>query len=95
MRMPSSGILRRLALVRTDASEEPIPSIIRVTRIGELGTTLSVASNFYQSEMEVILPFETFAFIKPYGVTFQETAFFIVTAVTTSKFSFMILCRKF
>jgi hypothetical protein len=31
-------------LVRTDVSEELIASIIRVTRIGELGTTLAVTS---------------------------------------------------
>jgi hypothetical protein len=43
--MPSSGMLRRVALVRTDVSEECITSIIRVTRIGELGTTLAVTSN--------------------------------------------------
>jgi hypothetical protein len=41
----SSGILRRLALVRTDVSEEIIASIIRVTKIGEIGTTLAVTSN--------------------------------------------------
>jgi hypothetical protein len=35
-------MLRRVALVRTDVSEEHIASIIRVTRIGELGTTLAV-----------------------------------------------------
>jgi hypothetical protein len=43
--MVSSGILRRVALVRTDVSEERSASFIRVTRIGELGTTLAVASN--------------------------------------------------
>jgi hypothetical protein len=43
--MMSSGILRRMALVRTDGSEEYSASIIRVTRIGELGTTLAVTSN--------------------------------------------------
>jgi hypothetical protein len=32
---------RRVALVRTDVSEELSPSFIRVTRIGELGTTLA------------------------------------------------------
>jgi hypothetical protein len=37
-RMVSSGMLRRVALVRTDVSQELTASIIRVTRIGELGT---------------------------------------------------------
>jgi demethoxyubiquinone hydroxylase (CLK1/Coq7/Cat5 family) len=36
--MASSVILRRVALVRADFSEERSASIIRVTRIGELGT---------------------------------------------------------
>jgi hypothetical protein len=31
-------MLRRMALVRTDVSEERSASFIRVTRIGELGT---------------------------------------------------------
>jgi hypothetical protein len=35
----SSGILRRVALVRTDVSDELSAFFIRVTRIGELGTT--------------------------------------------------------
>jgi hypothetical protein len=38
----SSGMLRRVALVRTDVSEELSASFIRVTRIGVLGTTLAV-----------------------------------------------------
>jgi hypothetical protein len=37
-------MLRRVALVRTDVSEELSASIIRVTRIVELGTTLAVTS---------------------------------------------------
>jgi hypothetical protein len=43
--MVSSGLLRRVALVRTDVSEELSTSYIRVTRIGELGTTLVVTTN--------------------------------------------------
>jgi hypothetical protein len=41
----SSGMLRRVDLVRTDVSEELRTSFIRVTRIGELGTTLTVTCN--------------------------------------------------
>jgi hypothetical protein len=37
-RMVSSGMLRRVAFVRTDVSEELNASFIRVTRIGELGS---------------------------------------------------------
>jgi hypothetical protein len=42
--MPSSEMLRHVALVRTDVSEEPSASIIRVTRFCELGTKLGVTS---------------------------------------------------
>jgi hypothetical protein len=42
--MASPGMLHRVALVRTAVSGELSPSIIRVTRIGELGT-LAVTSN--------------------------------------------------
>jgi hypothetical protein len=38
--MASCGMLRRVALVRTDVSEEPSASFITVTRIGELRTIL-------------------------------------------------------
>jgi hypothetical protein len=40
--MASSGMLRSVALVRTDVSEEHSASFIRVARIGVLGTTLAV-----------------------------------------------------
>jgi hypothetical protein len=42
--MPSFRVVRRVALVRIDVSAERITSIIRVTRIGDLGT-LAVTSN--------------------------------------------------
>jgi hypothetical protein len=57
--MAFSEMLRRVALVRTDVSEELRASIIRVTR-GELGTTLAVTSRFLQ---------------EPHGVTSQKTPF--------------------
>jgi hypothetical protein len=42
--MPSSGMLHRVALVRTDVSEKLSASFIKVTRIGEVGT-LAVTGN--------------------------------------------------
>jgi hypothetical protein len=38
-------MLRRVALVRDDVSEEPGDSFIRMSRIGELGTTQAATSN--------------------------------------------------
>jgi hypothetical protein len=43
--MASSGLLRRVDLVRTDVSEESGASFIRVTKICELGTTQAATSN--------------------------------------------------
>jgi hypothetical protein len=45
VKKPSYGMCRSVSLVRADVSEECIASIIRVTRIGELGTKLAVTSN--------------------------------------------------
>jgi hypothetical protein len=68
--MVSSGLLRRVALVRTDVSEEPGASFIRVTKIYELGTTQAATSNRRT--------------LRRNFVTTQKTPFFIVTAVKTS-----------
>jgi hypothetical protein len=57
--MPSSRILRGVALVRTNVLEEPSASIIRATRIGELGTTLAVTPILLTPMMEVLGSSET------------------------------------
>jgi hypothetical protein len=44
-RMTSFEILRHVAPIRTDVSEELSASFIRVTRIDELATMLAVTSN--------------------------------------------------
>jgi hypothetical protein len=41
-------MLTRVHLAKTDVSEERIASIIRVTTIGELGTTLAVTSSVFR-----------------------------------------------
>jgi hypothetical protein len=51
----SSGMLRRVALVSTDVSEELSASFIRVTRIGEFGTMLVTASVVPSSPILVTL----------------------------------------
>jgi hypothetical protein len=52
--MQSSWILRLVSLVRTDVSEESITSIIRVTRFGELGTNLAVASYCFVPSAQIL-----------------------------------------
>jgi hypothetical protein len=75
-------MLRCVALVRNDVSEELCASIIRVTRICELGT-LTVSSN--RRTLRRNTKEERKKEIQePHGVTLQKTPFFIVTAVKTS-----------
>jgi hypothetical protein len=83
--MASSGMLRRVALVRTDVSEVLSASFIRVTRIGELGTIL-VRANVLSSPILVILmealssPKRRFL-QEPHGVTCQKTQFFNISDI--------------
>jgi hypothetical protein len=53
--MVSSGMLRRVVLIRTNVSEELSASFIRVTRIGKLGTMLAVSSIVPSSPILVTL----------------------------------------
>jgi hypothetical protein len=62
--MQSSG----MTLVRTDVSEERIASIIRATRIGELGTTLTVTGNRSTLRRNTVLTRDTRRHIQDDGV---------------------------
>jgi hypothetical protein len=70
--MVSSGLLRRVALIRTDVSEEPGASFIRVTKIGEL--QLQLATDVRCEEIQV--PPKRRFLQEPHGVTTQKTPFF-------------------
>jgi hypothetical protein len=78
-------MLCRVALVRTDVSEELSASFIRVKRIGELGTTLAVTSNRRSSVRRLLVtasvPPKRRFLQEAHGVTSQKTPFCIVTIV--------------
>jgi hypothetical protein len=67
----------KCGFVRACVSEEHIVSIIKMTRIGELGTTLAVTSNRYIHPKRRFLQ-------QSHRLTSQKRAFFTVTAVNTS-----------
>jgi hypothetical protein len=81
-------MLRRVALVRTDVSEELSASFIRVTRIGELGTTLAATS-----KLRTLRRKNSRFLQEPHGVISQKTPFLIVTAVKTSNLTPSVLAR--
>jgi hypothetical protein len=108
--MVSTGMIRRVALVRTEVSEEISASVIRGTRVVEIWTTIAVTSNrrtllvsvsFVPSAqilvtlMKEVLSFPKLRFLQePHGVTSQKTPFFIVTAVKTSNLTYEIGLTK-
>jgi hypothetical protein len=75
MKKAASLEIRCVAVVKTNASEESIASIIKVTRIDKLGTTLAIINNRSTKGGNTI---------EAHGVKSQKTAFFIVTAVKPS-----------
>jgi hypothetical protein len=80
--MSSSGMLRRVALVRTDVSEELSASFIRVTRILCISSQLaSVVS--YSWWMRRSFPRNCRVLQDPHGVTSQKTPFFKVLHIST------------
>jgi hypothetical protein len=83
-RMMSSGMFRRVALVSTDVSEEISASFIKVTRIGELGTTLALTSNRRRLMKEALSFSETSVLTRATRRTSHKTAFFIVTVMKAS-----------
>jgi hypothetical protein len=90
-------MLRRVALVRTDVSEEPGSSFIRVTRIGELGTTTAATSNRRTLRRNTkwcrrrqVPPKRRFL-QEPHGVTSQKTHFFTANVVHRSIILFTLM----
>jgi hypothetical protein len=69
-----------VAHARIYVLEDSIASIIRMIVIGELGTSAFTVNVVPSS----LIPFTLAVLTEPHGVTSQETAFFIVTAVKTS-----------
>jgi hypothetical protein len=68
-------MLRPVALVRTDVSEEPSASIIIVPIIGELGTTLAVTNN-RAGCWRPYVPLKRLFLNEPHGATSKKTTFF-------------------
>jgi hypothetical protein len=63
-------MLHRVALLRTDVSEEPSASFIRVTIIGELGTTLAQLATDARSVRRLLVS----ASVNPLGISSQRAS---------------------
>jgi hypothetical protein len=83
-------MLRRVTLVRTDISEELSAYIMRVTRIGELGTTLAVTRNrrtLRRNTCSIVPPKRQFS-QEGHCITFQKTAFFTALSIVPKPVSY-------
>jgi hypothetical protein len=67
-------MLRHVALVTTDVSEEPIASILRVTRFAEL-EKLTVARNRSTLRINLYFSPKRRFLQEPHGITSQKTPF--------------------
>jgi hypothetical protein len=72
--MVSSGMLRRVALVRIDVSYELSASFLRLTRIGELRTTLAVTSKVFLRSVLRLLVTASVVRSSPILVTLRKEA---------------------
>jgi hypothetical protein len=73
--MASSEMLRRVALVRTDVSEELSGSIIRVTRIRELGPSVLTRATQRNIPEDTILHSHRRENLKSYNIRCRLTEF--------------------
>jgi hypothetical protein len=80
--MPSSGMLRRVAIVRTD-----IVFILSVRRLLDTVNLVPSPPIIVTLMMEALSSSESSILTKSHSVASQKTAFFIVTAVKISKTS--------
>jgi hypothetical protein len=108
--MASSGMLRCVALLRTDALEELSASFIKVqVSVNQENAfvflrkvfRLPVTANFLPGSpildtlmKEVLSSSETFVLSEPHGITSQKMTFFIVTAVKTSNLTQTFIFQK-
>jgi hypothetical protein len=83
--MPSSGILRRVIVVRTDVSDQRVASIIEVTRIGDLVTSLIIV--FLQSVPRLVVTANVPR--SPILVTVMTESICCSEGVTTRKTAFI------
>jgi hypothetical protein len=67
--------LRRVVLVRTDVSEERIASIIRVTRIAQLGTLAVISNRITQPSSKGISSLRGLVTLRMEAMLFRNVGF--------------------